>query len=268
VGDLCIFDDKPRELTAGDARLLRDLADWVEEELVHDADSAQAREVQRRLLPARAIVVPGYDIAGHSVPARKVGGDFYDWQLLPSGAVQVVVADVMGKGMAAAVVAAGTRALMRGASRFTGLAEAITRTAADMDDDLSRTGTFVTMFAARLDPESGDLEYADAGHGLALIIQSAGEIQRLVSADLPLGAVSGDTWRTHHVRLEPGDTLLVVSDGILDLFPDAWAAVQAGVALSADVGDAREMANRIAEIGEGVPLDDDITAVVVRRDSP
>ena len=61
-------------------------------------------------------------------------------------------------------------------------------------------------------------------------------------------------------------TLLVVSDGILDLFPDAWAAVRAGIALSADVPDANEMARRIAGIGGGVPLADDITALVVRRD--
>ena len=172
----------------------------------------------------------------------------------------------MGKGMVAAVVAAGVRALMRGASRFTGLAEAITRTAADMDDDFSHTGTFVTMLPARLDPETGDVEYVDAGHGLALIIQASGKTQRLVSRDLPIGAMTGDSWETRHVHLEPGDTLLVVSDGILDLFPDAWAAVRAGIALSADVPDANEMARRIAGIGGGVPLADDITALVVRRD--
>ena len=266
VGVLCIFDTSPRELTAPESRLLRTLADWVEQELVHDSDRVQAHEVQRWLLPARQIVVPGYDIAGHCVPALDVGGDFYDWQLLPGGAVQVVVADVMGKGMVAAVVAAGVRALMRGASRFTGLAEAITRTAADMDDDFSHTGTFVTMLAARLDPKTGDVEYVDAGHGLALIIQASGKTQRLVSRDLPIGAMTGDSWETRHVHLEPGDTLLVVSDGILDLFPDAGAAVRAGIALSADVPDANEMARRIAGIGGGVPLADDITALVVRRD--
>lgn len=266
VGALCVFDDEPRGITDHETRLLRDLADWVEQELVHDSDRTQAREVQRRLLPAHAIVVPGYDIAGHSVPARNVGGDFYDWQPLPGGAVQLVVADVMGKGMTAAVVAAGARALMRAASRFIGLSEAVTRTAQDMDDDFSHTGSFVTMFAARLDPGTGSLDYVDAGHGLALVIKVTGDVLRLESRDLPIGAVTGDSWQMHRAHLEPGDTLLVVSDGILDLFPDVSAAIRAGVALSAHVRDADEMAGRIAGIGGGIPLDDDITALVVRRD--
>lgn len=266
VGTLCIYDDKPREISPLESRMLRDLADWVEKELAYDHDSAQAREVQRRLLPRHDLIVPGYEIAGRSVPARNVGGDYFDWQVLDGDVVQIVVADVMGKGMEAAVIAAGVRAVLRGGSRFNPLDRTIGRSAMSMEEDLSHTRTFVTMFAARLQPESGSLEYVDAGHGLAIIIQPSGEFRRLVSEDLPLGTVPNDTWHIRYDHLDPGETLLVVSDGILDFFPDPSAAVKAGVVLSLETQDAREIVKRIAAIGGGEPLDDDITAVVIRRE--
>ena len=267
VGTLCIYDRAPRDLDALESRMLRDLADWVEQELAHDADSEQAREVQRRLVPRHQLVVPGYGIGGHSVPARNVGGDYYDWQVLDGDIVQLVVADVMGKGITAAVIAAGMRAVVRGSSRFNALEVAVQRAAASMEADLDDTGTFVTMFAARLDPATGALQYVDAGHGLTVVFDAAGGVRRLVSRDLPIGAVTGATYELHHEQLDPGDTLLVVSDGILDLFPDARQAVAAGVALNTEAPDAQEMAVRIAGVGGGRSLDDDITAVVVRRDS-
>jgi serine phosphatase RsbU (regulator of sigma subunit) len=267
VGALCIIDERPRQISEEEQRMLRDLADWVEKELLLDADSAQAREVQRRLLPRRELEVAGYEIAGQCRPARNVGGDYFDWMDLSDGTVQVAVADVMGKGMEAAVVAAGVRSVIRGASRFNQLAESIGRVGQAMEEDFADTGTFCTLFAARLTPSTGHLDYVDAGHGLAIIIPANGDVRRLTSKDLPLGAVPGDSWTLHHDRLEPGDTLLIVSDGILDLFPDAWSAVKAGVALSADVRDAREMADLITGIGGDAMHDDDITAVVVRREA-
>lgn len=265
VGTLCLLDERPRQLSEQESKLLRDLADWVEKELALDAEGAQAREVQRRLLPRDAVNVLGYDVAGRSTPARNVGGDYFDWQLLSDGQLQVVVADVMGKGITAAVLAAGVRSVMRGTSRFNGLAESVRRTSASIEEDLVAVSSFVTMFAARLVPASGEIRYVDAGHGLAIIIQTDGEIRRLSSKDLPLGALPEDTWEIRRDRLQPGETLLVVSDGILDLFPDAWTAVKAAVALSEDVPTADGMAAAIAGIGAGEPLDDDVTAVVVRR---
>ncbi|MBA2769592.1 MAG: SpoIIE family protein phosphatase [Sporichthyaceae bacterium] len=265
VGTLCIYDRAPRDVDALETRMLRDLADWVERELANDVDNEQAREVQRRLVPRHEIIVPGYDISGQSVPARNVGGDYFDWQVLDDDIIQVVVADVMGKGITAAVIAAGVRAVMRGSSRYNSLADSVARTSSSMEADLDDTGSFVTMFTARLTPATGDLQYVDAGHGLAIIIEASGNVRRLVSRDLPLGSVTGSTFQVHQENLAPGDTLLVVSDGILDLFPDARSAVKAGVELSSVVSDAREMTARIAGIGAGKALDDDITAVVIRR---
>ena len=102
VGALCLIDQQPRALSHGDAALLDDLARWVETELAADADAVQAMEIQRRLLPQKPPDVFGYDIAGRCQPAFNVGGDYYDWHLLDDTMLQITVADVMGKGLAAA----------------------------------------------------------------------------------------------------------------------------------------------------------------------
>ena len=193
VGALCLLDYEPRGFTSAERRTLRDLGTWVEKELSTDKELFQAREVQRRLLPARRPAVPGLDVAAHCIPASDVGGDFYDWQV-SDGTLQVMIADVMGKGMAAALLAAGVRAVMRSTSRDSGLAESLNRTAASMQEDLDETSTFVTMFAARVDPVTGAMEYVDAGHGLAIVLSPDGSSRQLRSAGLPLGAVHDDTW--------------------------------------------------------------------------
>ena len=120
VGALCIADDKPREITDDELDILRQLADIAEAELALTDELHQAREVQQRLLPRRLPDIPGYTVAGTCVPAAAVGGDFYDWHPAQDG-YQFVVADVMGKGIPAALVGAGARAVLRGTSQFNGL---------------------------------------------------------------------------------------------------------------------------------------------------
>jgi hypothetical protein len=264
VGSLCVIDTVPREFSRSDVALLRDLADWVEHELASEDDMVHAREIQRRLMPNRAPDLEGYDVAGRCMPARELGGDFFDWQFRDDR-LQLAVADVMGKGVGAALIAASVRSVIRGASRFNNLSETVRRTAATMEDDLSGTSTFVTMFAGRLEPTSGEIEYIDAGHGLALIITSDGQIRQLAGDGLPLGAIADDRWEPSYDRLDPGDTMIIVSDGILDYFPDPRTAAKAAAELCKSSRDAWEMVDQITTVGVGYPPSDDITAVVVRR---
>jgi Stage II sporulation protein E (SpoIIE)/GAF domain len=264
VGSLCIIDTKPREFTPADLALLRDLADWVEHELASEDELVHAREIQRRLMPNRAPDIAGFDIAGRCMPARELGGDFFDWQFRDDR-LQIVIADVMGKGVGAALIAASARSVIRGASRFNDLQESVRRTAMTMEEDLHETSTFVTMFICRLEPLTGDLEYIDAGHGLALIITPDGLIRQLAGDGLPLGAITEDRWQSSHDRLAPGDTLIIVSDGILDYFPDPRTAAKAAADLCRSSRDAWEMVDQITTVGVGYPPSDDITAVVVRR---
>jgi hypothetical protein len=201
VGALCLVDDEPRELSPTDHALLEDLARWVEVELAADADALQAREIQTRLLPRQPPVIPGYDVAGRCQPALHVGGDYFDWHLLDDTLLQFTVADVMGKGLAAGVIAAGVRAALRATARFNTLSDAIRLTAASMQDDFDNTGTFATMFTARLRPSQGHLEYVDAGHGLALLVSADGEMEQLASLDLPLGSDLDTSWHSRETRI-------------------------------------------------------------------
>jgi serine phosphatase RsbU (regulator of sigma subunit) len=164
------------------------------------------------------------------------------------------------------VIAAGVRAALRVTSRFNTLTESLRRTASSMQGDFNDSGTFATMFTARLRPSHGHIEYVDAGHGLAIIVPAAGETRLLPSRDLPLGADLEGTWQSHETRLEPGETLIVVSDGLLDIFPDPLEAMRAARTLAASGRTSEEMADRIIEAGAGHPLADDLTALVVRRD--
>lgn len=265
VGVLCVFDQDPREVSQAERALLEDLAGWVETELAADADAVQAKEIQRRLLPRRAPEVLGYDIAGRCQPAYSVGGDYYDWHLLDDTMLQITVADVMGKGLAAGVIAAGLRTAMRVASRTHTLMETVRRTAEGLQDDFNDSGTFATMFTARLRPQHGHLEYVDAGHGLALLLSPGSPTRQLSSRDLPVGVQPDTVWTSYEVRLWPGDTLIVVSDGLLDAFADPTAAVRAARRLVGSAASADEIADRILATAAGTPLADDLTAVVVRR---
>jgi serine phosphatase RsbU (regulator of sigma subunit) len=261
-------DQQPRHLSDTDRALLDDLAGWVETELAADADEVQAIEIQRRLLPHKAPDVLGYDIAGRCQPAYHVGGDYYDWHLLDDTMLQVTVADVMGKGLPAGVIAAGLRTAMRVTSRTHTLMESVRRTAEGLQDDFDVSGTFATMFTARLRPQHGHLEYVDAGHGLALLISPGAPARQLSGRDLPIGVQAGSLWTNHETRLEPGDTLIVVSDGVLEAFTDPVDGLRAAEHLGATGQSADEMADRILAEAAHAPLADDLTAVVVRRETP
>jgi hypothetical protein len=267
VGALCLVDDLPRDMSVTDSALLEDLGRWVETELAADADAVQAMEIQRRLLPRKAPDVMGYDIAGRCQPAKHVGGDYFDWHLLDDTMLQVTLADVMGKGLSAGVIAAGLRTALRVASRTHTLMESVRHTAEGLQEDFNDSSTFATMFTARLRPQQGHLEYVDAGHGLAVLLRPGSPARQLSSRDLPLGAQPGSLWTSHEARMEHGDTLIVVSDGLLDAFEDPAEAVRAGEHLVTTTGTADEMADRILAAAARVPISDDLTAVVVRRES-
>lgn len=264
VGSLCILDDKPREISPLELSLLRDLADWVEKELSTDQELLHAGEVQQRLLPRSEPDLPGYEVVGRCQPARQVGGDFYDW--FPVGdEFQFLVADVMGKGVAAAIIGASVRAVLRGASRFNELSEAVNRAAVTLETDLSETGTFATLFCARLSPTTGELAYVDAGHGLSFVLGPTNQVRRLISDGLPLGANFGAPLSLHRTTLAPGETLLSVSDGYLDFFPDPRSALAAVQELHVRTTSAHELVDEINALVRESTHHDDVTLVAVRR---
>ena len=264
VGSLCIVDTRPRELTADQVEILRELAGVVETELARNVELDRAGEVQRSLLPHRVPDLPGYDVAGTCLPAAEVGGDFYDWHTVGDG-FQVVLADVMGKGVPAAIIGASVRSLMRGASRFNDLETAVNRVADSIEPDLAETSTFVTMLAARLDPGTHLLRYVDAGHGIAGIVTRDGEARQFEGDGLPLGAPAWEPWRADEVTLEPGDTFIALSDGLLDLFDTIEAAREAARVTVHGAASAQEIVNIVAAYSRDHHATDDVTVVVIRR---
>lgn len=125
-----------------------------------------------------------------------MGGDFFDYYTI-GDELHLTIADVMGKGVGAAIIAASVRAVMRGASRFNDLVSTVNRSAAALELDLADTPTFATLFAARLRYDEAKLSYVDAGHGLAAVIDAEGHPRQLSSDDLPLGVLPDNRWSLH-----------------------------------------------------------------------
>ncbi|WP_317232515.1 PP2C family protein-serine/threonine phosphatase [Clavibacter capsici] len=222
IGVFFVADTVPRSFGQADRARLALIGDFFAEEIARETDSQRAADVARALSPQPAPHLEGYEIAGTSIPAQTVGGDVHDW-FLEGGDLRLTLADVMGKGVGAAILAAGVRATIRMASRTHGVRSTMVRTATALVDDLASAGSFSTLFHARLEIATGILTYVDAGHGLTLVIRADGSTVRLRGRHLPLGLEAPDAWEEESVRLDPGDTLLIFSDGLLDFFDDEEA---------------------------------------------
>ena len=277
VGALYIIDHAPRDLSDEQAAMLSELAGWIESELALREELARAEGVQHGLLPQEPPSIPGFGVAGCCNPASEVGGDFFDW--FPVGdEYQFTIADVMGKGLGSALIAASVRAVLRTTLRTPArrgeverrrpllIADAVTAAARGMEFDLQETSSFVTLFTARLDVTTGTLRYVDAGHGLSAVVDVHGVPRLLTSTDVPIGVIPDDSWSEHVVQLEPGDTLLSVSDGVLDYFSSALEVLDAAAILARGADTAQQIIDEISRFARARRIKDDITALVVRRD--
>lgn len=266
VATLCVVDHRPRTFDARQQALLQDLAGWVEKELAADGELRRAGDVQAGLLPRSAPAVPGYGIAGACVPARVVGGDFYDWHTGPRG-LALTLADVMGKGMSAAIIAASVRATLRASTRRLDAAAALLDAEESLEGDLQEAATFATAFHATLDVGTGVVTYADAGHGLSLVIRDGGGHERLPSGGPPIGFGALGERTVGEVSLGPGDLLISVSDGVLDAFDGTLGTLDYVRAAVTGAGSAQEVVDRVVGMTRrSAPLPDDVTVVALRRD--
>lgn len=280
VGVLAVLDVVPRSLTKNERTMLMDLSALIEHELANQEDVLRAAEVQQRLLPTADPDLPGIEVAGRVVQAREAGGDFFDWQVIEvedgMDQLQIVLADVMGKGLAAALLASEVRAVIRGHSRYADIAAAMGRATTTTKHDLESNSIFVTTWMGRIDPTNGRIEYIDAGHGLAFIAGPRG-VHWLKQDYLPLGIPVEQHWRKGVERLDIDEYLVCVSDGVYDALGGLHATATIDSAFSAleellRLGGAlscAEICNFIVEYAlaqEGMDEHgDDCTAVVVRR---
>ena len=177
---------------------------------------AAAAEIQQRLFPASAPVIPGYDLAGVSRPAEAAGGDYYNFLPLPDGSWAIVVADVSGHGVGPALLMAEARAYLRYLARYeSDPGTLLTQANGALAEDLG-TERYITMHLARLVPETRVLEYASAGHPPTCVLGADGQLKAsLRRTGPPLGrrpdlpCSNGPT-----AVLQPGDIVLFLTDGL------------------------------------------------------
>jgi sigma-B regulation protein RsbU (phosphoserine phosphatase) len=185
------------------------------ERAVMDREAQEARAIQQALLPKSSPYIPGFVVSGLSVPARAVGGDWYDFIPFPDGRWGLVLADVSGKGTAAALLMSATRGVLRSlAEACCSPGEVLTRLNQLLVDDFP-AGKFVTMVYAVLDPSNRTVVFANAGHLLPLFIDSQGKRFLETERGLPLGLGCGDYSETS-ITLSEGSKLLFYSDGITE----------------------------------------------------
>lgn len=236
-------------------RLLAELATEV----------SRAATIQAQLLPQFIPEVPGYEIAAVCLPSRAVGGDFYDWQPQHDGALRLTLGDVMGKGMAASLLMATALAALRAVITLP-LAEAVESVNRALSPGLMLSDSFITLFHAVLEPTSGALSYVDAGHGLVFIQRQDGRVESLRQHSLPLGVLADQAYPAGTTMLEPGDTLVIYSDGLQDAHPErAFEEVEIAQEIGG-LASAQAKKERLVHLVSDVQVrPDDLTLVLVRR---
>lgn len=245
--------------------------------LLVDREMAAAREVQRSMLPAAFPERGSIRVFAEMWPAQEVGGDLYDVFELPDGRIGVVVGDVAGKGMPAALFMAITRTVLKAQARLepdAGVCLARVNDALGSDNQASM---FVTAFYGIVEPASGRLVYANGGHNPPLLRRRGGRVETLDgAAGIALGVIPGLAFRTAEAGLDPGDALLLYSDGITEAFDPAGAefsserleALLARAEATAPDALVGRILSAVRRFMAGAPQADDITCLVVTRLDP
>jgi serine phosphatase RsbU (regulator of sigma subunit)/predicted ester cyclase len=232
-----------------------------------------ARRIQQASLPKEVPALEGWEIYPLYRPAREVGGDFYDFFELKDGHLGIVVGDATGKGVPAALVMASARSMLRAVAQASDSpGEALRRVNDPLATDIP-PNMFVTCFYAILDPKSGSLNYANAGHDLPYLHRN-GAAEELRATGMPLGLMPGMGYEEKQTILEAGEAALLYSDGLVEAhdpkgemfgFPRLRALV-------AEHGEESSLGEFLLEelysfVGEGWEQEDDITLLTLKRSS-
>jgi predicted ester cyclase len=239
-----------------------------------EQDLRVARDIQQASLPKEVPTLGGWQIAPYYRSAREVGGDFYDFHLLSEDRLGLAVGDATGKGVPAALVMSTTCGMLQAVSQ--------TLDAPSPGEILSRVNEtlftrippnmFVTCFYAILDPKSGSLTYANAGHDLPYLRRRVGACEELRARGMPLGLMPGMGYEQKEVVLDAGEAALFYSDGLVeahDPMGDMFGFPRLR-ALFGGLGGEGSVEEAILEelytfVGEGWEQEDDIALLTLRR---
>jgi sigma-B regulation protein RsbU (phosphoserine phosphatase) len=286
IGCLNVESDRLAAFSAADAELLEFFASAaavsIQKALLHrqvlekqriEDQLKVAREVQSGLLPPAPPELPGWDVAAVNLPTWAIGGDYYDYVLLEGGRLGLVVADVSGKGIPAALIMATFRAALRTEMRrqedLHAVAAQLNRVVLESRD----AARFVTAACGVLDPASGRLTYVNCGHNPPLLLRASGGRETLKGGGPALGLFEEGSFEADTATLTPGDSLVLYTDGVVeptDGSDDEFGVDRLEAAVrSASGRPAAEALRCVVDATRAFSgrdqYDDDFTLVVVRR---
>ncbi len=286
IGVLTVYNNKGGGFTEEDQRLLAIIASQAaqvienarlyEETRQYELVREQIRlamSIQQELLPVSSPVIPGYDLAGITIPAEEVGGDYYDFIPLDRGRYAVALGDVSGKGLPASLLMANLQATLRGQLLFADSTGECLRRANRLLFRSTAPEKFATLFCGIIDTHNHTLNFTNAGHEHPFLFGVAAPVRRLSTGGIMLGTLEDYPFGEETWTLARDDLLVIASDGVKD----------AENALEEPFGEARlenllrtvhtrsaeeivraVIANVKRHCGE-VPYNDDLTLVVIKR---
>lgn len=236
---------------------------------------AVGSQIQRGLLPSEEPIIEGYELFAGYQSCFEVGGDYYDFIQKEDGKLALVIADISGKGVGAALLMAVLQASLRALVNTVADPAELIRQLNRVLVDSSPHNKFATIFYAELNPATHELEYVSGGHNPTLLAVG-NEIRELSSSGPVVGIVPGATFRSHRVELPPGSTLVLYTDGVTELNDELGEEFGcdrlAAVVLESHGQDLRWLVERVHDrmvaFARSHRFDDDSTLVVLRRKSP
>lgn len=285
IGLISLFNKKTEVFTPDDQRLLSIVAMqsaqviesarlYQEEKKLQqmEEDLKTAKNIQLSLLPKENPSLPDIDIAGFTLPAREVGGDYYDFINIDQDSLGIVIADVSGKGMPAALLMANLQATLRGQALTNHApSQCVTKSNSLLCRSVEK-GKFVTLFYGILHTQEKSFTYTNAGHCYPLIFNPKGKIKKLEKGGLILGMLDNYPYQEEKIILEPGELILLFTDGITEAFNKEneqfeeerlIKVVQECFHLNAKEI-SQQILNSVVAFQEDVPQSDDLTLVVVK----
>ena len=286
MGVLSVFNKRGNEeFSENDQRLLAIIgaqsAQVIENARLYEEEKAlqkiqqevqMARDIQTRLLPKAPPAIAGFDIAGKSVSAQNVGGDYYDFLEFRDGRLGLCLADVSGKGISASLLMANVQATIRGQSALGSSAALCMQNSNRQLYQSTDTDKYVTLFYGVLDTGAHEMQYSNAGHNPPMLITNGGEPTLLRTGGPVLGILPEAPYDQATVPVTPGDLLLIYSDGYSEAMNRSFEEFGENrllevVRANRNVA-ALQLIDRIGEAVEkhcaGAPQTDDMTMIVLR----
>lgn len=234
-----------------------------------------ARNIQTQLLNGKTPTFEGGEVTGSSLPARLIGGDYYDFYPLVNGKIRIVVGDVMGKGIPAAMLMILTRGAFRSAAESTnGPAETLTAMNQALYEDLRTLKSFVTMICADYDPKTGVFTYANAGHHLPLYINGRDKmVEELPKVNgIMIGGLPNQVYKEISIQLNEQDIVFFYTDGIVEAQNKDGEQYKLERLIQTLLENheksvseiEKSVMDSIRQFTQGVPQKDDITMVILK----